>query len=65
MSRLTNYITSQQHQSLGSQARQDDQAWHELKSLLGERIEQGLAGKVSTGTIGAIVDEELGPDQHS
>ncbi len=42
-----------------------DQAWRELKMLLGERIEQGLAGQISTQSIGSIVDEELGPDQHS
>ncbi len=42
-----------------------DQAWHELKTLLGERIEQGLTRKVSTETIGAIVDEELGSDQYA
>ena len=42
-----------------------DQAWRELKMLLGERIEQGLAGQISTQRIGSIVDEELGPDQHS
>ena len=41
-----------------------DQAWHELKTLLGARIEQGLGGKVSTRTIGAIMVEELGSDQH-
>jgi hypothetical protein len=42
-----------------------DQAWRELKTLLGERIEQGLSGQISTKNIGAIVDEELGSDQHS
>jgi hypothetical protein len=42
-----------------------DQAWRELKMLLGERIGQGLAGQISTQSIGSIVDEELGPDQHS
>ena len=36
-----------------------DQAWQELKALLGERIADGLAGNVSTKSISAIVDEEL------
>ncbi|KAF1722257.1 antitoxin [Pseudoxanthomonas wuyuanensis] len=36
-----------------------DQAWHELKTLLGERINEGLAGKVSAKSIGEILDEEL------
>ncbi|MBB5766017.1 hypothetical protein GGR60_001560 [Xanthomonas arboricola] len=36
-----------------------DQAWHELKSLLGGRVEEGLAGKVSTKSISTILDEEL------
>lgn len=38
----------------------DAAAWDELKALLGERIRQGLAGNLSTTTINAIVDEELG-----
>ena len=37
-----------------------DQAWAELKALLGERIAAGLAGGVSGKSVGAIVDEELG-----
>ena len=37
-----------------------DQAWQELKTLLGERIADGLAGKVSSKSVAAIVDEELG-----
>lgn len=36
-----------------------DQAWQELKAMLGERIADGLAGKVSIKSIGQIVDEEL------
>ena len=39
-----------------------DQAWHALRALLSERIAEGLAGKVSTKSIGVIVDEELGGD---
>ncbi|MCC8616572.1 antitoxin [Xanthomonas vesicatoria] len=36
-----------------------DQAWRELKSLLGGRVEEGLAGRVSTKSISTILDEEL------
>jgi len=36
-----------------------DQAWQELKDLLNERINAGLAGKVSAKSIDSIVDEEL------
>jgi Antitoxin ParD len=36
-----------------------DQAWQELKALLAERINDGLAGKVSAKDIGNILDEEL------
>ncbi|MCC4605692.1 antitoxin [Xanthomonas campestris pv. badrii] len=36
-----------------------DQAWQELKNLLGARVAEGLAGKVSTKTINTILDEEL------
>ncbi|NIJ82331.1 antitoxin [Xanthomonas cannabis] len=36
-----------------------DQAWQELKTLLGERVAEGLAGKVSSKSINTIVDEEL------
>jgi hypothetical protein len=39
-----------------------DQAWQELKALLGTRIKEGLAGKVSTKSIGEILDEELAGD---
>ena len=38
----------------------EDQAWQELKALLGQRIAEGLAGDVSATSIEAIVDEELG-----
>ncbi len=40
----------------------EDAAWRELKTLLGQRIAEGLAGGVSTKSIDAIVDEELGGD---
>lgn len=36
-----------------------DQAWQELKTLLGTRIEDGLAGKVSAKSISEILDDEL------
>ncbi len=36
-----------------------DQAWQELKALLAERINDGLAGKVSAKDIGTILDGEL------
>lgn len=41
-----------------------DQAWQALRALLGERIAEGLADKVSTKSIATIVDEELGKDTH-
>lgn len=37
-----------------------DPAWHDLKSLLEQRIQDGLAGKVSGKTISQILDEEFG-----
>ncbi|EHR0258043.1 antitoxin [Escherichia coli] len=40
-----------------------DHAWQELKTMLGNRINDGLAGKVSTKTVGEILDEELGGDR--
>jgi hypothetical protein len=42
-----------------------DQAWQELKSLLGTRINEGLAGKVSAKAVGTIVDEELDEDSRA
>ncbi|MGN6423631.1 MAG: antitoxin [Asticcacaulis sp.] len=36
-----------------------DQAWLELKTLLGDRIKAGLAGEISTKSIDQILDEEL------
>lgn len=40
-----------------------NQAWQELRTLLGNRINDGLAGKVSTKGIGEILDEELAGDR--
>lgn len=36
-----------------------DQAWQELKDVLADRIQQGLAGKVSAKSVGQILDDEL------
>ena len=36
-----------------------DKTWQELKTLLENRINDGLAGKVSAKSIGEILDEEL------
>jgi Antitoxin ParD len=38
----------------------DDKAWQELKTLLGQRINEGLSGAMSGKSIGGILDEELG-----
>ncbi|MGR6365149.1 antitoxin [Escherichia coli] len=40
-----------------------DQAWQELKKLLGNRIHNGLGGNVSTKSIGDILDDELSGDR--
>ena len=40
-----------------------DQAWQELKKLLGNRINTGLEGNVSTKSIGDILDDELSGDR--
>lgn len=37
-----------------------DDAWAELKTLLGDRVAEGLAGGVAAKGIDGIVDEELG-----
>ena len=36
-----------------------EKAWQELKTLLGARIDEGLAGKVSGKRIEEVLDEEL------
>ena len=38
----------------------EDQAWQELKALLGQRINEGLSGTMSGNGIDTILDEELG-----
>ncbi|WP_157218112.1 antitoxin [Flavisphingomonas formosensis] len=42
-----------------------EQAWQELKILLGERVVEGLNGGVSARSIATIVDEELTGRGHS
>lgn len=37
----------------------DDEPWQELKALLGQRIADGLAGKVCKKNIAAIVDDDM------
>jgi len=36
-----------------------DQAWQQLKTLLEQRIHDGLSGKISTKNISEILDEEM------
>lgn len=36
-----------------------ERAWEELKTLMNTRISDGLAGKLSTKTVGEILDEEI------
>lgn len=75
MSRLTIDMTADQHQSLKAMAAlegktikqytlerlfpTDDQAWQELKTLLAKRVNEGLAGKVSSKSVSEILDDEL------
>lgn len=75
MSRLTIDISDQQHQSLKAMAAlqgktikqytlerlfpADDQTWKELQTLLTNRVNDGLAGKVSDKSVSQILDEEL------
>lgn len=40
-----------------------DQAWEELRTLLGQRIADGLAGEVSAKSIDQIVDDEMAVDR--
>ena len=42
-----------------------DQAWQELKTLLGQRIAEGLRGDLSAKSIDAILEEELARDSHA
>ena len=36
-----------------------ERAWEELKTLMNASISDGLAGKLSTKTVGEILDEEI------
>lgn len=36
-----------------------DQAWQELKSMLENRVSEGLAGKLSSKSVTEIMEEEL------
>lgn len=36
-----------------------EQAWDELKTLMNTRVNEGLAGKLSTKTVGEILEEEI------
>ncbi|WP_442592831.1 antitoxin [Parapusillimonas sp. JC17] len=81
MSRLTIDMTAEQHQSLKAMAAlqgktikqytlerlfpTDDQAWQDLQTLLTKRINDGLAGKVSTKSVDEILDEELVKGDHT
>ena len=43
----------------------DADAWQELSSLLAARVEEGLGGRISTQSVDAIVEEELGRDRRA
>ena len=43
----------------------DHRAWLELKTLLEQRIEQGLVGELSAKSIDALIDEELGRESRA
>ena len=36
-----------------------ERAWEELKTLMNMRVNEGLAGRLSTKTAGEILDEEI------
>ncbi|MCF1485570.1 MULTISPECIES: antitoxin [Rhizobium/Agrobacterium group] len=42
-----------------------DLAWQQLKSLLNDRINESLGGKVSSLTVSDILDEELARDRQA
>jgi ParD-like antitoxin of type II ParDE toxin-antitoxin system len=42
-----------------------DRAWQELKVMLGRRINEGLAGKLSTKNVGDVLHGELSGDRRS
>lgn len=81
MSRLTIDMTAEQHQNLKAMAALQgktikqytlerlfpagDQAWQELQTLLTKRINDRLAGKVSTKSVDEILDDELTKGRHA
>ncbi|MBB5041124.1 antitoxin [Shinella fusca] len=36
-----------------------ERAWEELKTLINTRVNEGLVGRLSTKTVGEILDEEI------
>lgn len=36
-----------------------ERAWEELKTLINTRVDEGLVGRLSTKTVGEILDEEI------
>lgn len=36
-----------------------ERAWEELKTLMNMRVNEGLVGRLSTKTVGEILDEEI------
>ncbi|UXS05325.1 antitoxin [Agrobacterium tumefaciens] len=36
-----------------------ERAWQELKKFINTRVDEGLAGRLSTKTVGEILDEEI------
>lgn len=40
-----------------------ERAWEELKTLMNTRVNEGLAGRLSTKTVGEILDEEIAEDR--
>lgn len=36
-----------------------ERAWEELKTLMNTRVNEGLAGRLSTKTVGEILNEEI------
>ncbi|MCC2613820.1 antitoxin [Neorhizobium sp. Rsf11] len=36
-----------------------ERAWEELRTLMNTRVNEGLAGRLSTKTVGEILDEEI------
>ncbi|MDS1140635.1 antitoxin [Pusillimonas sp. SM2304] len=43
----------------------DEEAWQELRTLLSNRIHEGLSGKISTLNLRNILDEELAKGKQS